>query len=172
MPQKRIIITQGNFAVSQDPEVEISTLLGSRISCYFWDPIVRVGGMNHMLLSRKTINDRVCDLEGINAMELVINGMVKLGAQRHQLVAKVFGGAQMMPGLSDIGATNIAFTLAYLETEGINCLGQSVGGETACQLLFVPATGVVRQRIVTDAPLAFVTAASKMAPSGNDLELL
>lgn len=168
----RIVITQGSYAVSADPNDEISTLLGSCVSCCLWDSAVGVGGMNHMLLSRRRIDDGLCDLSGVNAMELVINDMIKLGAQRHRLVAKVFGGAQMVRGLSDIGNENVSFTLSFLEAEGINCLGKSVGGETARQLLFVPATGVVRQRLVQDSVVEERPVVAPIADAGNDLELL
>lgn len=149
MIKKRIVITQGNFAVSQDPIIEMSTLLGSCVSCCLWDSTTRTGGMNHMFLTRKKLEEGSCDLGGIHAMELVIQNMIDLGAKRQRLVAKVFGGAQMVQGLSKVGSINIEFTLRFLAAEGIACLGQSVGGETARQILFSPSTGVALQRIVS-----------------------
>jgi chemotaxis protein CheD len=125
--------------------------------------------MNHMLLSRRRVGEGLSDLSGVNAMELVINDMIKLGAYRNRLVAKVFGGARMVKGLSDIGEENVNFTLGFLEAEGIACLGKSVGGDMARQLLFMPHTGVVRQRFVQDAPLE---ERPVTASEGNDLELL
>lgn len=172
MMANRILITQGHFAVSDNQADEISTLLGSCVACCLWDQTVGVGGMNHMLLSKQRSGNGLSDLLGINAMELVINEMIKLGAQRHRLVAKVFGGAQMVKGLSDVGAENAAFALSFLDAEGIKVLGQSLGGQAARQLLFFPTTGVVRLRLVQDAPVEEVVQRHPIVPAGNDLELL
>lgn len=85
-------------------------------------------------------------------MELLINGILKLGARRESLQAKLFGGAEMISGLSDIGGKNVAFAARYLEKEGIPNLGGSVGGALARRLQFWPATGRARQLFATDAP--------------------
>ena len=124
----RHVITQGEYMVSTEPDLYISTLLGSCVACCLWDPTAMVGGMNHMLLTQHGDAARHSDLAGINAMEMLINDLQKRGALRSRLQAKVFGGAQMFDGLSRIGAANCSFVLDYLAREGILCTGQSLGG--------------------------------------------
>lgn len=103
-----------------------------------------------MLLTVSTKSHGVCNLAGINAMELLINDVLKLGARRNRLRAKAFGGARMIAGLSDIGKVNINFTLDFLETEGIHCEQHSLGGETARHIMFWPTSGRALQKIRRD----------------------
>ncbi|WP_223274709.1 chemotaxis protein CheD [Tateyamaria sp. syn59] len=90
-------------------------------------------------------------MSGINAMELLINDLVKLGAARRNLCAKAFGGARMISGLSDIGAQNAQFTLQYLEQEGIPVVTHSLGGQMARNIRFWPNTGRVMQKFTNAA---------------------
>ena len=132
--------------------------------------MANVGGMNHMLLTVNAGKSGVCNLAGINAMELLINDILKLGGRRDRLKAKAFGGARMIAGLSDIGKLNGDFTLNFLANEGIDCEGHSLGGASARQVMFWPATGRALQKIRNgtalpeEKPLPLVTV-------GNDLEL-
>ncbi len=147
MTERRIHITQGEYATSSFDEVVISTLLGSCVSCCLWDDQAGVGGMNHMLLAQGSAGDTVRTLSGLSAMELLINDLVKLGASKPRLKAKAFGGARMIKGLSDIGAQNAEFTVSYLKKEGIPLVTQSLGGTRARTLRFWPTSGRVLQRV-------------------------
>ena len=73
-----------------------------------------------MLLTISTAGSDACNLAGINAMELLINDILKQGGKRHRLRAKAFGGASMVEGLSGIGQANCDFTLDFLAREGID----------------------------------------------------
>ncbi len=146
MKNRLIQITQGEQAASKDPEVAISTLLGSCVAVCLWEPMAKVGGMNHILLTRHRAMPDQNDQAGIHAMETLINAVMKLGGKRTRLLAKVFGGAQMVPGLSVIGTTNAQFTINYLRCERILVVGQSLGGRDARQVMFSPTTGAARVR--------------------------
>ena len=87
---------------------------------------------------------------GAYAMELLVNGLLRQGADRTRLAAKVFGGASMNARLRDIGAMNGAFALKFLADEGIPCLSQSLGGTLARRIRFWPVTGQARQLLVPD----------------------
>lgn len=169
MSQKRYIITQGEHCALRDPGAVISTLLGSCVACCLWDAEAGVGGMNHMLLTSSTCRNGMSNLAGVNAMELLINDLQKLGAVRHRLQAKAFGGAQMVSGLSDIGPANADFVLSFLRQEGITCVSHSLGGQSARQLLFTPSTGAARVRSQS---VELPEAKGKIVRTiGNDLEL-
>ncbi len=166
---RRAVITQGEHLVSTDPDLTISTLLGSCVACCLWDAEMSVGGMNHMLLTR---NQSTADaFAGVNAMELLINDLLKQGARRSHLQAKAFGGAQMVTGLSDIGSVNSAFILDFLKVEGIPCLSQSLGGASARHLLFKPTDGTVKMKMQKDAALAELAPPAPTPPVGNGMEL-
>lgn len=167
--QQNLHITQGEHATGTGPDLMISTLLGSCVACCLWDPDARVGGMNHMLLAMATGGDAARALSGINAMEILINDLVKLGAARSRLQAKAFGGARMISGFSDIGAQNAAFIVSYLSQEGIPLVTQSLGGQTARNLRFWPGTGRAMQKM-TDVNVRDVEIVVPAA-RGNGLEL-
>jgi chemotaxis protein CheD len=81
-------------------------------------------------------------------MELLINALLKRGAARDRLEAKLFGGAKMMNALSDIGGQNARFAREFLAREGIPLIGESLGGERARRIQFWPASGRARQLLV------------------------
>ncbi|MCX7559774.1 chemotaxis protein CheD [Sulfitobacter sp. F26204] len=166
---KQFVITQGEFFVSSEVGTTISTLLGSCVACCLWDPLVAVGGMNHILFASLQRNRVKCDRAGINAMELLINEMLKRGAHRARLKAKLFGGAQMIDGLSEIGPANSTFATQFLAVEGIECISSSLGGSSARHLVFTPTTGAARVKIPNFIPKE--TLPSAKPENGNDLEL-
>ena len=150
MPDGRTrYIHQGEFAVGSEPEAIISTVLGSCVSICLWDPEARVGGMNHMLLP-----EAHHPLQNLSAgavdMERMINALVHLGGDRRRLRAKVFGGASMLQGMTDIGRRNAVFAETYLNREGIRCDAVSTGGDLARQIRFWPESGAARQRLVRE----------------------
>lgn len=122
-----------------------------------------------MLLAHASGQTTHRTLSGINAMELLINDLVKLGADRTRLRAKAFGGSRMISGLSDIGMQNANFLREYLQQEGIQLVTHSLGGTLARNIRFWPGTGRVLQRM-TDA-IVQDTAANVQMPKGNGLEL-
>jgi chemotaxis protein CheD len=153
---KRVNLVQGEYKVSADPKVIFSTLLGSCVGACIRDPIARVGGMNHFLLpgagvgSSSTESERV----GVHLMELLVNGLMRHGAQRDRLEAKIFGGARMMQGLSDIGKKNADFAKRFLSYEGIRIVGGDLGGERGRRLQFWPVTGRALQSYIAAAEAA------------------
>ena len=141
---KRSYIGQGEFAIDGGDDSVIATLLGSCVSACIWDPDRRIGGMNHVLFTDNAANAAEVFGHGVNGMELLINGLLRLGAERRRLQAKVFGG------LSDEGARNGEFVLAFLANEGIAHVGGNLGGSRARRLEFWPGTGRARMKFVEE----------------------
>lgn len=146
----RVHVIQGEFVVTDDPGVMLTTILGSCVAACMRDPEAHVGGMNHFLLP-----DHVDRLEGsgaerygIHLMELLVNGLMQRGARRERLQAKLFGGARIMRGLSDIGGHNASFAERFLQTEGISLIGGSLRGELGRRIQFWPVSGRARQIFV------------------------
>ncbi len=148
--QSRTNIIQGEYYVSGDPNLVITTLLGSCIATCIYDPVSRVGGMNHFLLPGTAAADHGAHSAryGVHLMELLINGLLKIGANRGSLEAKIFGGANTMKGLGNIGTENVKFAQEFLAAENIPCTGGSVGGERGRRVQFHPTTGKVKQMLV------------------------
>lgn len=169
MTATTVSISQGEFAVCDRPGSIISTILGSCVATCLWDETAGVGGMNHILVAQSNVSGVASDFAGVNAMEVLINALVREGADRRRLKAKVFGGARMVQGLSDIGRANGAFALRFLELEGIPCLGQSLGGTSARHIRFYPAEGRVMQKTVTSSPE--VELQKPKLPERNGVEL-
>lgn len=145
---KITFVIQGTYFVSNHPEATFSTVLGSCISVCLFDPALRLGGMNHFLLASGRGEDSGHIRFGVIAMEKLINELLKAGASRNRLQAKLFGGARMSANLVDIGAANATFAATFLQVEGIPVLSKSVGGTSARRLVFTPSTGNARMLFV------------------------
>lgn len=150
---RNIHIVQGEYRVGQGEDLVLTTVLGSCVAACLHDPRARVGGMNHFLLpgDDRNFDPREAERYGVHLMELLVNGLMQLGARRDRLQAKLFGGAKVVRGLSDIGRKNAEFAGRFLRYEGIAIVSQDVGGESGRRLQFWPASGRARRSFVTDA---------------------
>jgi chemotaxis protein CheD len=171
MDIQRINIVQGEYHVSSERDLAITTLLGSCVSACINDPIAQVGGMNHFLLPGEDTSSPMMARHGVHLMELLINGLLKLGAARGRLEAKLFGGARTMNVSGDYGAVNAKFAQEFLRREGIIITGGSLGGETGRRIQFWPATGRVRQKLVRAVDEPQRVAPIAMPSSDGELEL-
>lgn len=134
-------VLPGEYFVSNEDMV-VMTVLGSCIAACLWDGAARTGGMNHFMLPDGDSGDG-SGRYGSYAMELLINEMLKLGARRETMQAKIFGGAQVMAGFTsmNVGERNTQFVLDYLATEKIPIVSQDVLDIHPRKVCFFPATG-------------------------------
>ena len=121
-------------------DILIMTTLGSCIAACLWDREAKIGGMNHFMLPE---GDAGSGRYGSYAMELLINEMMKQGATRATMEAKVFGGGQVIDGMNtmNIGERNTAFVIDYLKTERIPIMSKDVLGSHPRKVCFLPASG-------------------------------
>lgn len=129
-----------------DEDVVLSTVLGSCVAACLWDPIRNVGGMNHFMLpDGQAEGDAPSARYGVFAMETLINDLVKLGAGRANLRAKVFGGGRVLKQVTSInvGGRNAEFVMRFLNLENIPVLGHDLEGVWARKVNFFPATARV-----------------------------
>jgi len=121
---KAIKLLPGDYYASSD-NIMIVTVLGSCVAACIRDKHTGIGGMNHFMLPEGANGPGVWGSSsaryGAYAMEMLINHVLKLGAKRNQLEAKLFGGGAVVKHLksSNVGEKNAKFSLDYLETEGI-----------------------------------------------------
>ncbi len=174
--QRKFNVFQGQYKVTNLENAVLSTLLGSCVAVCMYDPEAGVGGMNHFLVpgGQNRANERSLS-HGAYSMELLINGLLKRCAERKRLVAKLFGGASVMSGLSDVGQLNAEFARSFLATEDIHCISESLGGKNARRINFWPYTGRVQQLFIPIAEVPQVEEEDKSEPeappAGNDVEL-
>ena len=146
---KRIIIEPGELYVTKGDAV-LSTLLGSCVAVCLYDPIRRVAGMNHFLLSSRRYAKDVplCRTEagryGVHSMELLINKMMEMGADRRSFKAKAFGGGSILPKTDNgenfhcVGDVNNRFIREFLDTENIPLVAEELGGSRGRVIYFKP----------------------------------
>ena len=121
-------------------DVLVMTTLGSCIAACLWDRQAKVGGMNHFMLPDGAGD---CGRYGSYAMELLINEMMKRGATRQTMEAKIFGGGAVISGMNslNVGERNTQFVTDYLKTERIPILSKDVLDIHPRKVCFLPASG-------------------------------
>jgi len=134
-------VLPGEFFV-HDEDILIMTTLGSCIAACLWDRDRRVGGINHFLLPEAG-SSADSGRYGTFAMDLLIGELVKRGATRSSMEAKVFGGGAVISGMTtiNVGERNTAFVLDYLRTERITVVSKDVEGIHPRKVCFLPASG-------------------------------
>jgi len=155
---KNITVVQGEIEISAEPDVTLTTILGSCVAVCMWDQRKGIGGMNHFLLADGGGANAI--KYGAYAMEMLINRLLKAGAQRDQIESKVFGGASVSNLSNDIGQRNGEFALEFLANEGIPCRAESIGGTKPRRVRFQPSTGSVKLLFVQPTEVAPIQAAT------------
>ena len=140
-------IFPGQYFVT-DRDIVLVTVLGSCVAACIRDPSAGVGGMNHFLLPETTSDPSPANRSaryGTYAMEVLINRLMRHGARKQTMEAKVFGGGSVLPDLrtSGIGESNGRFIVEYLRKEKIQIAAEDLLDECARKIYFFPASGRV-----------------------------
>ena len=139
----------GEYYSSREPAV-ISTVLGPCVAVCLYDKTTKIGGMNHILMPGDVkSSSKPCKLESryaMNAMELLINQMMRLGADRYSLTAKIFGGASILSAISpdfSMGMKNVESVVNFLITENIPIKNYNFGGKDSRRIYYHTDTDIV-----------------------------
>lgn len=131
------------FVTSRD--IVLVTVLGSCVAACIRDTESGIGGMNHFMLPDEGGKEVVSSSAryGTYAMEVLINHLLKLGARRNRLEAKVFGGGAVLESLSssNVGVRNAEFVLSYLKTEKIPVVAKDLLDSYPRKVYYFPKTG-------------------------------
>ena len=130
----------------KNTEYVVRTVLGSCVSVCLWDPVLQAGGINHYMLALWNGEGLPSPRYGNIAIPKLIENMLKLGCKRHNLQAKIFGGAAVIKGSSGIlhiGTRNIELADDMLKEEKIPIIGRDVDGNSGRKILFNTKTGRV-----------------------------
>ncbi|MBP0596940.1 chemoreceptor glutamine deamidase CheD [Herbaspirillum sp. LeCh32-8] len=130
-------------------DMMIVTVLGSCVSACIRDRVSGIGGMNHFMLPDGGGDDgspvSASARYGNYAMEILINDVLKAGARRENLEAKVFGGGNVLRGFSaiNVGERNAEFVRRYLKAENIRVVAEDLNDIWPRKVYFFPRTGKV-----------------------------
>jgi chemotaxis protein CheD len=133
-----------------DKNMLIVTVLGSCVSACIRDKVSGIGGMNHFMLPDGGGSDKNSPVSesmryGAYAMEVLINQLIRNGARRENLEAKIFGGGNVLRSFTtnNVGDRNAAFVKKYLSEEGIKVTGEDLLDIYPRKVYFFPKTGKV-----------------------------
>jgi chemotaxis protein CheD len=154
--QQRVVIGVGDLAVSNDPSVTLSTYaLGSCVAVVGYDPVIRVGGILHLMLpDSKIAPARVAAQPGMFAntgLPLLFKSLQGLRADLTRLRLFVAGGANVLAGADafKIGERNINATREYLSHIGFEFSDAAVGGSVNRTIHIQNATGLLTLKTPT-----------------------
>jgi chemotaxis protein CheD len=169
-------VLPGEYFVDTE-DLLIMTTLGSCIAACLWDRTANVGGLNHFMLPE---GNGESGRYGLFAMELLINEMLKKGANKSRMEAKVFGGGAVISGMSslNVGERNTNFVLDFLKTERIPVVSKDVMDIYPRKVCYLPRSGkamVKRLASANDAILqqdrSAVQKVQPVASSGGSIDL-
>lgn len=129
----------------------VNTILGSCVAVCLYDPVLKIGGINHYMLPLWNGKGLASPKYGNIAIEKLMEKMIQLGSQKRNLKAKLFGGGEVIDSKIssfNIGERNIALALELLDELKIPIIGQSTGGKLGRKIQFITHTGEVRQKYV------------------------
>ena len=174
-------VLPGEFYATQR-DLLLVTVLGSCVAACIRDPELGIGGMNHFMLPDTDVADPAGNSAryGSYAMEMLINHLIKLGAVRSRLEAKVFGGGAVIAGMTqaNVGERNAEFVLKFLRTEGIRVVARDLNDIYPRKVYFFPNSGrVLVKKLRNMHNDTIVTRETdyrsrlKQAPAGGEVEL-
>jgi chemotaxis protein methyltransferase CheR len=142
----------GGVRASREP-AQLRTLLGSCVCACLYDPAAKIGGINHFMLPDGMEDHAMPTRYGVNAMEMLINEILKLGGDRRRLQAKAFGAAHVLAGAGlspDVPRKNARFIKEFLQKEGIPLVSSRLGGSAPVEIMFATETGKALVRALGD----------------------
>ncbi len=173
-------VLPGEFFV-YDEDILVMTTLGSCIAACIWDRDKRIGGMNHFLLPDTGGGGGDSGRYGSYAMDLLIGELIKRGATRGGMEAKIFGGGAVISGMNtiNVGERNTAFVLDYLRTERISVVSKDVLDIYPRKVCFLPQSGKAMVKRLASANTealaaqerAAATRSAPAATSGGSVDL-
>ena len=129
----------GQLFVSAD-SYAVTTILGSCVAVCLWDPVTRIGGINHFLLPTFSGQGIASPRFGNIAIKDLLDQLAALGSQKHNLLAKMFGGACVLEAFrqrqNHLGMQNVEVARELLESESIPLVGHDVGGQRGRKVVF------------------------------------
>ncbi|MEO8108800.1 MAG: chemotaxis protein CheD [Ginsengibacter sp.] len=134
----------GKLFASRKPHI-VDTILGSCVAVFLWDHFLQFGSINHYMLPQANKEKQPSFKYGDIAIAALITRMLKMGSDKKNIRAKVFGGSDIAHSNSafNIGKRNIVLAKSALNEEQIPIISYSVGGPLGRKVIFNSASGIV-----------------------------
>ena len=133
----------------------VNTILGSCVAVCLFDTIIKIGGINHFMLPLWNGQGLASPKYGNIAIEKLINKLMNYGCSTNNMIAKVFGGGEVIETSSvksfNIGERNIELAIEMLKENKIRVASQSVGGKFGRKIQFNTGTGEVKHKFIEKA---------------------
>lgn len=147
MVKKKIFINIGEYKVSKEPIILECIGLGSCVGICLWDRKKKIGALAHVMLGRSS-DSHLSDINPFRfadkAIDAMLSDMLALGAKKEDIVAKIFGGANLFRQSSfKIGEKNVVIIEEELRKRGIPIVAKDVGGNHGRSIWFDTSTGKV-----------------------------
>ena len=156
MPFDLINVGIADMGITAAPNT-LRTILGSCVGICLYDPVVKLGGLSHIMLpsSKKSTNNIKKYAE--TAIPYMIEEMVRLGCDRKRMIAKIAGGSTMFRHtentlMGDIGKNNIVSTKEILARLNIRIVSEDVGGDYGRTIDFYLETGELKIKTIGKEP--------------------
>ena len=137
--RSKIYLHPGQLFASVKPSA-VTTILGSCVALCLWDAKLKIGGVNHFLLPSASDGGTPSTRFGNVALRALLNQLIKLGSQKRNLQAKLFGGACVLDAFQErenhLGARNIQLAQTFLGQQFIPLAGQDLAGRKGRKLIF------------------------------------
>ena len=143
----RVTIGLAEMRVIRPPQSIITYGLGSCVGLVLYDKVTKISGMVRIVLphynkSLPNVNIAKC---ADTAVAALLTNMLKEGAKRPSIVAKMAGGAHMFKSATNpllmVGEKNVAVTKQMLKKLSIPLVAEDVLGNSGRTVEFFPETG-------------------------------
>lgn len=137
--------------ISKKPMI-VTTILGSCVSVCMWDKKLKAGGINHFMLPVWGGNGLASPKYGDIAIDKLYTKMLSLGCKKENLIAKVFGGGEVLgkqTGSFAIPERNVEVAEKALKKLNIPVVSRNTGGFHGRKIFFETHTGIVRMKIIS-----------------------
>lgn len=142
---KEYYLFPGNLFAPVEPH-RVTTVLGSCVAVCLYDPVRRMGGINHFMLPFWNGEGLASPRYGNIAISKLIEKLLEMGCSKGKLTAKVFGGGEVLKvsnGILNVGERNILLARDMLKQEKIPVIGSDVGGTTGRKIIFNTGSGSI-----------------------------
>ena len=152
---KVIKVGMADLSIAKEPDTLTTLGLGSCVGIALYDPITKIGGLAHIMLpdSKQIKNNENKAKFADTAIELLVQQMIKEGARKSRMVAKIAGGAHMfefknMDDMMRIGTRNVAAVVQILNEMHIPIIAQDTGDNYGRTIELYTLTGMLRVKTI------------------------
>ncbi len=149
MTGRELKVGIGDMKFVKGDNVVITYALGSCVGITFYDPVIHMGALLHVLLPVRTgQTDTNVYKYADPGIQETVRKLIASGMAKHRMIVKIAGGAKMfeLSGKTDfgnIGKRNVDTVKQVLMAQGLRIAAEDTGGNYARTMLLDVGTGTV-----------------------------